>query len=205
MKDLNFIKGDKNLKQLFELSQKERIVPFIGAGFSSPCCPTWAKFLEIFFQGILRDDFLLAEEEKHYRQLEISDQDNRFEAMADFLVEKAGRRKFEEEMKTQFDTPLLSGMRKKFQLLHLAFPGLKITTNFDCLIENSSPNSNVKICCGDNLKELQRLVTHWEQNSLLKVHGDLLDIHSIVLSTSQYAALYGDATGFDPEATFLFF
>ncbi|UCH92823.1 MAG: hypothetical protein JSV88_21345 [Candidatus Aminicenantes bacterium] len=120
------------------MAQKKSLVPFIGAGFSVPACPTWSAFLDLFFDGI-KEEFLLAEEEQYYLQLKNSSHEKKFEKIADFLVEKAGRSKFEEEMLAHFHKPLPPSMKPKFHLLHQAFPGFKITTNFDCLVENNTP------------------------------------------------------------------
>ncbi|UCH98446.1 MAG: SIR2 family protein [Candidatus Aminicenantes bacterium] len=187
----------KNIKKL--IAQKKFLVPFIGAGFSAPACPTWSAFLDLFFDGI-KEEFLHAREIQQYLQLKNSGHEKKFEKMADFLVEKSGRRKFEEEISAHFDKPLPPQMKPKFHLLHRAFPGLKITTNFDCLVENNAPGPDVWVCHGTKAGELERLFTRFEQNSLLKIHGGLRDIHSIVLASSQYAALYGHPTGFDSHA-----
>jgi len=190
----------ENLKRL--MAQKKFLVPFIGAGFSVPACSTWAKFLENFFQKLRKDEFLLPQEEEKYLKLKERIGSNQYEQMADFLVEKARRGKFEEEIKEQFDKPMLPGMKRKFDLLHQVFPGLKITTNFDCLIEDNTTasSSNVKVCYGYQPEELQRLFTQIQQNSLLKIHGGLRDIPSIVLSSSQYEKMYSDPESFNPEA-----
>jgi tetratricopeptide (TPR) repeat protein len=185
----------KNLKKL--ITQKKSLVPFIGAGFSVPTCPTWSAFLDLFFDGI-KGEFLLAEDKKHYKQLKDSGHEKKFEKMADFLVKKAGRRKFEEEITAYFNQTLKTAMKPKFNLLHRAFPGLKITTNFDCLVENHEPG--VWVCYGTRAEELDKKFTHFEQNSLLKIHGGPRDIHSIVLDSSRYADLYGHPQGFDPNA-----
>jgi tetratricopeptide (TPR) repeat protein len=189
----------KNLERVKTIASKEVLVPFIGSGFSTPVCPTWGVFLEKFFQG-LKDEFLLPEDEEHYERLKNSSRDNRFEALVDFLVEKAGRRKLEEEMKANFDKPILPEMKKKFELLHRAFPGLKITTNFDCLIEDNAPGYQVNVYYGYQTEELWRLLSYIRKNALIKIHGGIGDISSIVLSTSQYKQMYGDPSGFDPEA-----
>ncbi|MFC2146615.1 SIR2 family protein [Acidobacteriota bacterium] len=185
-----------NLKKL--IAQKKSLVPFIGAGFSVPACPTWSAFLELFFNGI-KEEFLLAEDKEHYLQLKDSSHEKKFEKMADLLVKKAGRRKFEEEMTAYFDKPIKTSMKPKFRLLHRAFPGLKITTNFDCLVENNATGSDVWVCYGTQAGELDKKFTHFDQNSLLKIHGGLRDIHSIVLDSSRYADIYGDPEGFDPK------
>jgi hypothetical protein len=110
-------------------------------------------------------------------------------------VQKSRGRRFEEEMKTHFNKPLLPGMKPKFDLLHRGFPGLKITTNFDCLIENNAFGAHVNVCRGDQGEELEKWFTYMEKNALLKIHGDLQDVSSIVLSSSQYAEIYRDPAG----------
>lgn len=187
----------KHIEQLPSL--KGSLIPFLGAGFSCPACPTWADFLAGYFKSI-RVEFLLPAEEQEFNKLKESVEANKYELIADFLISNSGRKRFEEEMKKQFDKPLLPEMRNKFNLLHGAFQGLKITTNFDCLIENNSGNTHVDVCHGDHPQDLERYFTRFDQNSLLKIHGGLVDIPSIVLSTAQYAALYGHETEFDRHA-----
>ena len=186
-----------NLKKL--IANRKYLVPFIGAGFSVPVCPTWANFLDLFFHSI-KDGFLMKEDKKQYRRLKDGGPEKKFEKMADLLVKKAGRRKFEDAITAYFDKPVTNAVKPKFNLLHRAFPGLKITTNFDCLVENSGIGSHVRVCYGTKEDELERLFTHFDQNSLLKIHGGPRDIHSIVLDSSRYAGLYGHLENFDPEA-----
>jgi hypothetical protein len=180
-------------------SLKGSLVPFIGAGFSRPLFPEWADFLEQYFQNV-REDFFLSGDQKKYLELKNGDADNKFELMADLLIRFTERHTFEEEIKKQFAKPMPPEMKNKFDLLHLAFPKLKITTNFDALIENSATGVDVEVCRGNRPEELERLFTRFEQNSLLKIHGGIGDVSSIVLSTEQYANLYGHATEFDSEA-----
>jgi tetratricopeptide (TPR) repeat protein len=196
--DILHVPGNaESIKEL--IAQKKSLVPFIGSGFNVPICPTWSDFLDLFYKEI-KDKSLLAEEKHHYLQLKNSKTDRVFEKMSGFLVEKSGRRKFEEKMIAHFDKPLPPRVMPRFHLLHQVFPGLKITTNFDCLVENNSPGPQVSVYYGDLPGELEPLFTHIEQNSLLKIHGGLRDIHSIVLTSPQYEVIYGDPVGFDPKA-----
>jgi len=190
-----------NAESIRELvAQKKSLVPFIGSGFSVPACPTWSDFLDLIFKKI-KDKSLLAEEKHHYLQLKNSSAERKFEKMADFLVEKIGRHKFEEELIFHFDKPLPPRMMLKIHLLHQAFPGLKITSNIDCLVENNTPGAHVRVLYGDQAGELDWLSTHIDKNSLLKIHGGLSDVHSIVLSSSQYSDIYGDPLVFAPNTT----
>ena len=186
----------KNLKRLLE--NKKNLVPFIGAGFSKPACPTWSEFLDLFFQGLKEGEFLQAGDEAHYLRLNTGCLERKYERLADFLVKRAGRRKFEEEIKAHFLESPPPQMMPKYNLLHRAFPGLKITTNFDGLVENSAPG--VWVVDGSHAGDMNREFTFFEKNALLKIHGGVRDIRSIVLDSQRYAELYGDASGFDPQA-----
>ncbi|MCP4152165.1 MAG: hypothetical protein GY757_30785 [bacterium] len=181
----------ENLEPL--LAQKHNLVPFIGAGFSMPACPGWGDFLRDFFHNI-KNEFLDENGENHFLQLMNGSEPNRLEKMAAFLVTHSGRRRFEEEIKTHFSKPLTPGMVSKFESLHRVFTGLKITTNYDNLIEENAP-SNVTLRYGNEADKLEQLFTKKEINSLLKIHGGLLDPGSIVLSSQQYEAWGIKGTG----------
>jgi len=207
MRDLFAI--GKNREYLHELKDnRNHAVPFIGAGFSYGFCPTWAEFLDKYFENMKARDELLPEEVEEFEQLRKTDRSDRLEAMADFLVEKSGRVGFEEEMKRQMGVIVPIERAKKFHLLQRTFPFLKITTNYDSLIETTVPHGvYVHVARGNQPEELKRLFDHrWELNCLLKIHGGIDDMNSIVLGSKQYQELYGHEKRYDintPLPTFL--
>ena len=171
MKEIFELPGNKENLELL-INEKNHLIPFIGAGFSRPACPTWGNFLENFFQNLDKDEFLSPDEKEEYKEIKKKDEPNRFEQMVGFLLDKAQRQKFENEIKKQLDRSLLPVMAEKFQLLHRAFPGLKITTNFDRLLEDPTVSkSHVTVRYGYEPDQLHRLFTNRHQNSLLKIHG----------------------------------
>lgn len=176
-----------------------QLIPFIGAGFSRPACPGWAEFMLDFYEHV-RNDFMPFAAQQQFEALARADADNKFEQLADLLAQYAERRRFAEELQRQFDRSLQPQMQRKFQLLHDAFPGLKITTNFDCLVENNCRNGDVNVCPGYETDNLNRLLAQRDRNSLLKIHGCMLDMPSVVLTTKQYAGLYQHPHSFDPAA-----
>lgn len=182
------------------LETAQFLVPFIGAGFSQPACPTWAEFLETYFDS-LRGKFLRPGDEEDFRRLKENGADDRFEKMAGWLLQKSEKGAFKKAVKTSFGIELPQRMTKKFDLLHKAFPGLKITTNYDQFIENTGPpGDNVEVVRGSQKDELQRILGDFTGNSLVKVHGGVKDMTSIVLTAKQYEKLYGHPAGFDPAA-----
>ncbi|MCI0471814.1 MAG: hypothetical protein L0Y73_09160, partial [Candidatus Aminicenantes bacterium] len=142
------------------LAVKDSLVPFIGAGFSRPVCPTWPDFLETYFQSLL-GDFLLPEDEEAYRELKERGDADRLEKMADWLIEKSKQGEFKKHVEIAFNKNIKDFPRaeNKYRLLHKAFPGLKITTNYDCLIESSAPaGSPVEPCRGEQCKDFDRMM-----------------------------------------------
>jgi tetratricopeptide (TPR) repeat protein len=201
MRDLLSIeKNSENLKRLREI--KKHLVPFIGTGFSVPFRPGWEQFLEDYFHNLESNELLLPGEIEDFKRLKIADRPNRLERMADFLLEKAGKGAFKKEMLRKMKVIAPLDKAKKFHLLHHAFPFLKITSNYDTLIETTVPHGiYVKVAYGCDAGELNRLFTRrYEQNCLLKIHGGIEDMDSIVVSSSRYQVLYGHAEGYDVEA-----
>lgn len=176
------------------------LIPFLGAGFSAPACPLWGDFLETFYRELLKDDFIGDSEQKEYEAIRKSAGAYRFERMADALFRFGNRRRFQEAMTKHFHKVPDQKMERKFSLLHRAFSGIKITTNFDQLIECKTYGSPINVCRGNDAEGMQRLLTQNVGSCLLKIHGSLEDPQSIVLTQDKYAAIYGQETGFDPEA-----
>lgn len=64
MKIKDFPENTNNVQQL--LSRKNSLVPLLGAGFSRLACPTWADFLEGYFQHVREKFFLPADEAQYW-------------------------------------------------------------------------------------------------------------------------------------------
>jgi tetratricopeptide (TPR) repeat protein len=192
MNDLvNIEQNRNNLELLYDA--RRQVVPFLGAGFSRPFCPGWEDFLNQYFQTMKDQNLLLPNEIEDFAELKNPSADRRLEKMAGFLVEKSLGLAFEDEMKRLLHVNVPIEKVKKFHLLHQAFPYLKITTNYDTLIESNAPHGMyVKAVYGTQSGELDRLFKlRYENNSLLKIHGGVEDMNSIVLSAAQYETLYG--------------
>lgn len=174
------------------LEKMPNTVPFLGAGFSVPDCLSWWGFLDKFKEEITRDYLLDDDLEK----LETLAKANNVEAYADFLIKAADRGKTNALLEKYFGNRQVSnGLRPRYDALHRAFEGLKITTNFDCLIENTAPIALYPIH-GNQPESLEKALTRDLSNGLLKIHGGIDDPDSIILTQAQYEKAYGHKTGF---------
>jgi tetratricopeptide (TPR) repeat protein len=205
IKDLFSI--EKNREYLQELAKnRKNLVPFIGSGFSFPFCPFLGQFLWGCFQRLKNDGLLLPEEIEEFELIESGDQPHRLERGEKFLFDKSPKH-FKEELKRQMETTVPIDKVKKFHLLHRAFPYLKITANYDRLIETTVPHGvYTEVAYGYQEDELDRLfVLRNEKNCLLKIHGGIEDMKSIVLSPLQLRKLYGHEQSYDPNAELPYF
>lgn len=196
--DILAIDGNEEaLTRLIPHIREKKAIPFIGAGFSTPSCPCWGDFLEKYYRNV-KSSLFTDEKIAEYERYRLAGD---FEKMADLLVTQSTRLNFETQLQFFFNRGIQAGMEKKFHLLHHLFPGLKITTNFDRLIEISAPAGNpVSVCMGYQSQEMEYAFSASHGNVLLKIHGSLDFIKSIVLTGEQYGKLYGAKTTFKKTA-----
>ncbi|MDJ0842212.1 MAG: SIR2 family protein [Acidobacteriota bacterium] len=187
-----FVQGSDEQTAFQELLRcKDRLVPFVGAGFSIPLCPGWKPFLEDYYKDSA--SYLLKEDHRTYRKL--NDAGN-LEGMARLLFGATRGRQRDKLFAKYFDVKADKAMHRKQQLVHRAFPGWKITTNFDRLIESGASGS-LYVIHGDRPEELDRAITLESPNALLKIHGGLDNMASIILTGEQYESAYGHAERYD--------
>lgn len=190
---MGFNQEQASFKEFLEYFDSSHVIPYIGAGFSMPACQEWSKFLQSYFDSI-KEDWISDEQETQYNILKTSNEFNKDELLADLLISFGTPLQFRKALDRLIDVELPNSMKTKYQALHQAFPYLKITTNYDRLIERSS-NSELNppnTCFGNNPKQLEYLLTNLDKNNtLLKIHGCTTIEKSVVLSHSQYEEMYG--------------
>ena len=194
-------KGErKSLENLIERYRKGAVVPFIGAGFSMAVCPGWGNFLADFFDSE-KDHTLLNDDIAAFEQLEEGDDVGRFEVMAQLLSDGAETLRFKQAIETAFhrlDEESRRQIQSKFQLLNRVFPALKVTTNFDCLIEENH-NGHVEVIRDNFENKLDTLFNPSSTNKLVKIHGCVTEPATLVLNTEQYDNAYGDTSAIDEK------
>lgn len=173
-----------NLEQFLKLysNDKNRVVPFIGAGLAVPLFPSWKNLL------LEMVELCYSNNQLNYDKGEILKRINdgqKYLEIADVCVDAMGKTAYREFLENHFD--------KKFdydqipdaykELFKLELSTL-ITTNYDSIPEVAS-RGTYKIY---NNKTISEALRAYEQrkNLVVKLHGDINNQDSIVLTNQEY-------------------
>ncbi|MCR9161684.1 MAG: SIR2 family NAD-dependent protein deacylase [Nannocystaceae bacterium] len=160
------------------------VVPFVGAGMSVPSgMPGWSDFLA-----------LLASESGCKRVVTSEMRKGRFEDAATVVVERLGVNAFRERYRSSFQ---LRGLPQgAVRTLPKIASGAVVTTNFDPVLEHTFGPSLRPVLLGHQSSDFCRCVASG-QTALLKLHGDIDNAESRVLTKSEYDGAYGGDGRFD--------
>lgn len=173
-------------------SLQREVVPFIGAGISKningKAYPLWREFLE----EIGKSELIPEEAEK----LEQYIRENCYEQAASFLQESLGDVLFREKVKKIFGEERLNGVLfpEKMRLITELFRENIITTNIDRVIETAYEGlKQIKIPTLIPQVQSDQVNQNIDANTfcLIKLHGDVNESTSWVLTEEQYNLVYG--------------
>ncbi|MFC3563561.1 SIR2 family protein [Pedobacter jamesrossensis] len=165
-----------DIEDLYELIRKDNVCLFIGAGFSLYAgYPSGGTLAKIIFNS-------LTEEEKN----KVYENSGLSKLAQDFITLKNGSR-----------NELIAILRKEFikkptnthnhdLLSRVSFFRTIITTNYDTLIEDSYTSRAVVIS-----KPIDVTIPQHNKVKIYKIHGDIHDDKSIVITDKDYSNLYG--------------
>ena len=178
----------KNLNHI-----KNEVVPFLGAGISKningEAYPLWREFLEeIGKRELLSDE---AEELDQFISA------NCYEQAASFLQEILGNVLFRDKIKNIFGEERLKGVvfPETVQLITELFHGNIITTNIDRVIEKAFEElRHINILRLIPQMQSDQANQNIDTNTfcLIKLHGDVGESNSWVLTEEQYNLVYGE-------------
>ena len=169
------------------------VVPFVGAGMSKDineeAYPLWREFLE----EVGKRELLFEEAEKLGQFINA----NSYEQAAGFLQERLGDTLFRDNVKKIFGKERLEGVvfPEKVRLITELFQGNIITTNIDWVIETAFKElRNIKIPTLIPQSQPDRTNQNIDANTfcLIKLHGDVSESTSWVLTEEQYKLVYGE-------------
>lgn len=159
----------------------EKFVFFVGAGLSQPLFPSWAKLLEEFV-GYAKEGNLPYDESELLQY--IKDGENYLD-IAEVCVNAIKSSKYRDIMEKVFDKEFsLEDIPESYKALMNLSPKTIITTNYD-RIPDIAGKGNYRISTNKNAAEASRFFSNGK-NVVFKMHGDITDQSSIVLTTSDY-------------------
>lgn len=174
-------------------SMKKEVVPFLGAGISKnihgEAYPLWREFLEEIGKRELLS--------KETKQLEQYIKENEYELAASFLYNSLGETLFRDNIKKIFGQERLHGVvfTETVQLITELFHGNMITTNLDQVIEKAFEDlKHIHISTLIPQMQSDQVNQNIDANTLclIKLHGDVSESTSWVLTKEQYEMVYGE-------------
>lgn len=182
-KILEYKNNSDNLEKLRKIYSRNGIIPFIGAGLSSPFdVKMWKEFL-----------ISCCTEEKIEKCISELIENDDYEGAAEYLY-KQNEKYFEQRLREEYTVNEID--KKTFSssaisLLPKIFRGPVVTTNFDRIIEMTYEKykRNIK---NINILEADMFYSYLSdrEECLFKIHGDVNDFHSIVITEEQYEEHY---------------
>jgi len=183
----NLYEGNRSAyNAIKKLTEKNSILPFIGAGFSAEIYPVWSKFLSDISKPYpnCRKDIV------NYIN------DGEYEKAADLLCDEMTSFSFQNKISNTFGKNTLidkfdnvSADRKNLPDI---FRGNILTTNYDRVLETIYHNHIERVCPHTEYqRSYLESVLHCNGQALIKLHGDVEDINNIVITTKDYEKIYG--------------
>lgn len=178
---INFQSNRKRLDRVKR--NRDNIIPFVGARISKGCgLYLWQELLDkLAVEYFTSDQISNLQSTKDV--FEYADKIVAAAGNVDMIIKRIGEI-FEETEVIHMDIPYL---------LVSSFSPMVITTNYDTLLEKASVDSPMGIikpllpCYAGQMTEAIML----NDRRLLKLHGSVEEISSLILSTKQYKQYYG--------------
>lgn len=174
-----------NFEALAEDFKNDRILPFIGAGFSKPQFPLWKDFLE--------------EKAELYgvgSEVEKEIQNGNMEKAASLLMKAMGQRSFKDYFVRTFKKEVTTYTENQ-QWLPKLFKETVITTNYDHLLEALYKNQRDFTIILPRYDKDQAVIDRMLQQGkayLVKLHGDVERYEYCILTEEDYNEVYtGDS------------
>lgn len=170
---LDYYEGNKDtIEQLIKQVKKNNIIPFVGAGLSAFCYPTWKEILRELAKQITDETY----RKKAFQKIE----QNKLKGAAQVIENSLGKKGLRKGLQTILSPDKLLKIQNKWRyqavsLLPYLFSDIPVvTTNFDSVIEeiyNFSGKEFPLIVNGKQKAEINRALQGGE-SFILKIHGD---------------------------------
>ncbi len=180
-------------EDFLEILKNGKCILMIGAGISRKCIgknrrplPNWFEFLESFTEWKKRRDELSHEDYKEILQLL---ENGKYPLVAEELIESLPPEDFGRYLDDSFEPRMIIPSYLHDLIPLLPFRGI-ITTNYDNLIERAYVRCYERLPKVFSHLDIEEGVNVFEHEFfIVKLHGDIEDPQSIVLSQKSYASL----------------
>lgn len=170
---------DPILLEIKKHYKEERLIPFIGSGFSKPLAlPDWKELIgQIAHKIDIEPDLFVLH--GSYPQL------------LDYIRQKDQKvwREFLHQIKVSFDS-LESSAKRKSSLTHIALSELDFrtiyTTNYDLHIEKALEDRGKEVNTLSTFNDFAQIVNKKAASEIVKFHGTLEVDDSMILTETQY-------------------
>lgn len=159
----------------------DRFAFFVGAGLSQPLFPSWKNLLYLFLKHAKEGNLSYSESEL----ADLIENGESYLDVADTLVDSIGSTRYRDIMENIFDKEFSENdVPEAYQILMNLAPKTIITTNYD-RIPDIAGKGKYRINTNKNAPEASRFFND-NKNTVFKLHGDIIDQSSIVLTTTDY-------------------
>lgn len=159
----------------------EKFVFFVGAGLSQPLFPSWGCLLKKFLEQAKEGEMPYTEEEI----LQIIDKGENFLDVAEVCVNAMGVARYRDIMEKVFDKEFTENeIPESYKALMNLSPKIIVTTNYDRIPEVAG-KGKYRISTNKTAPEASRFFADGK-SAVFKMHGDITDQSSIVLTASDY-------------------
>lgn len=181
-----------NQKTFLELvssyhANPDKFVFFVGAGLSQPLFPSWGSLLKEFVEQAKEVKLPYDEIEL----LEYIEKGENYLDIAEVCINAMGASRYRDIMEKVFDKEFsLEEVPESYKVLMGLSPKLILTTNYD-RIPDIAGKGIYRINTNRNAPEASRFCAD-NKNVVFKMHGDITDQSSIILTTSDYQKIINE-------------
>ncbi|HIF9181806.1 TPA: SIR2 family protein [Photobacterium damselae] len=167
--------------------QPEKYVFFVGAGLSQPLFPSWPALLKEFVREAKQGN-LAFDDAELYQYIESGQS---YLDVAEVCVDAMGMSRYRDLMEATFDKDFdEEDIPDSYLALMDLAPKTIVTTNYD-RIPDQAGKGKYRVHTNKNAPEASRNFNN-DKNTVFKIHGDITDQSSIVLTTSDYQKIIND-------------
>lgn len=165
----------------------DKFIFFVGAGLSQPLFPSWKSLLKLFLEQAKEGELSHSETEI----LELIERGESYLDIAEVCVNAMGINRYRNLMEKVFDKDFSEDdVPESYKALISLSPKAILTTNYDRIPEIAG-KGKYRINTNKNAPEASRFFAD-SKNTVFKIHGDIIDHSSIVLTTTDYKRIVNE-------------